>query len=114
MFYGIPVSTSMMNFYAWSPSDGSAIPEWIDDYFPNASVGNYIVYTAEPVMKKFLVGPDEVIIRCGLGSSIFFLILKKEMMQNWWKVNQQMAKECEQYRPLRDMTYQEYAEKNIF
>lgn len=113
MFYGIPVSPTMENFYAWSPSNMDSIPEWIDDVFSNAQVGNYIVYTKDP-MKKFLVSPDETIVRCGLGSAVFFLVFKKEMMQNWWVINERVSKEFEECRPLYNMTYQEYANQNIF
>lgn len=113
MFYGIPVVTTMENFYAWSPSEQGHTPEWIDDVFPNAVNDNYIVYTKEP-MKKFLVSPNEVIIRCGVGSAVFFLVLKKDMMRNWWKINERVANEFEDCRPLFETTYKEYADKHIF
>lgn len=113
MFFGIPVYTDMTNFYAWSPSDRDIVPEWISGCFLNEPQDNYIIYTQEP-MKKFLVSKDEVIIRCGVGSAVFFLILKKTMMQNWWHVNQKVAEKFEVHRPLENLSYQEYAEKNIF
>lgn len=85
MYFGLPVMPIMKNFYAWTPSYGTAIPEWVDDYFPNTSPDNFIVYTKNP-MRKFLMNKDDVIVRCTLGSVVFFTIINKEWFQNWWEI----------------------------
>ena len=59
-----------------------AIPEWIDNCFPNLS-DNFVVYTKDP-MKKFFMKEIDVIVRCTIGSVVFFTIVSQEWFQNWW------------------------------
>lgn len=83
MYQGLPVEPTNTKFYAWTPAYGDAVPEWIDEYFPNTSPDNFIVYTKDP-MKKFFMKKTDVIVRCTLGSVVFFAIIQKGWFQNWW------------------------------
>ena len=85
MFYGVPVIPQFENFYAWSPKMNT-LAEWVDDYFPNANPDEFIVYTKDP-MRKFLMKRSDVLVRCTLGSVVFFVVTSEGMYANWWKNN---------------------------
>lgn len=86
MYFGLPVVPTLKNFYGWTPAYGDAIPEWIDNYFPNQTPDSFIVYTKDP-MRKFLMKKNDVIIRCTLGSVVFFVVITQDWFQNWWETN---------------------------
>lgn len=85
MFYGVPVIPQFQSFYAWSPKM-NCVAEWIDNYFPNTSPNDFVVYTKDP-MRKFLMKKNDILVRCSFGSVVFFVVIGEDMYANWWKNN---------------------------
>lgn len=106
-YFGIPAQPKLRNFNAWSPKNDRR-PEWIDDYFFSNESNNYVVYTKDP-MKKFLMTKDDVMVRCGLGSSVIFLVLSSEVWKDWWQIDQEEINDF-MSRKIPNFDYQGEAE----
>ena len=88
MYFGEEVKPSLLNFYAYTIGNKekkiNLIPEWIEAIWPDALDNNrFVVYTKHP-MKSFSIKRTDYLIRCGVGRTVFFLIVNEDIFNEYW------------------------------